>query len=608
MSTRPRASSAVIGTAKAMTQPSLGTPNTEESRTKTWERAARVEDLRDDGPFALSAGGQEIVAVRTNGELRVFEGRCPHQGALLGEGGVEGNALVCRNHRWQFDRTTGRRIGGKQCLRVCPSRVEQGELWVDVSALTAKADSAATRTIADLPGPRPLPWIGNVHQLRGTPAHLVAEEWSRMYGSIYVLRFGKRPIVVVTDPRLTLPILRDRPETFRRINKLEPTLEELGVAGVFSAEGDAWRAQRRLAMEALSQKHLRGFFPTLANVAERLRKRWERAADERRELDICDELERFTVDVTTLLVFGHDLNTIEHDDDDVIQQHLELLFPAIGRRLHSLFPYWRYFKLPKDKKVDRAVAALRAWLETLVAETRAKLAAEPQRAEAPANFLEAMVAARDADGRPFEDKIVIGNGFTMLLAGEDTTAYSLAWTIHHLCDDARATQALRAESDRLLGDRWLDADLEQAGKLAYANAAANESMRLRPVAPGLIMEPMKDVVIGDVAIPRGVPIALMCRLPNLSAERFSRPNEFVPERWIDPGAGPHDASAFIPFGSGPRLCPGRALALLEMRVVLSMLYRNFDVERIGASEDVREGVAFTMHPVNLRVRLLRRRA
>jgi cytochrome P450 len=79
-----------------------------------------------------------------------------------------------------------------------------------------------------------------------------------------------------------------------------------------------------------------------------------------------------------------------------------------------------------------------------------------------------------------------------------------------------------------------------------------------------------------------------------------------PRRWLGETAGAHDVSAQIPFGSGPRICPGRVLALLEMKLLLSMLYRNFNVERVGGAEGVRENFAFTMSPVGLKVRLRRR--
>jgi cytochrome P450/nitrite reductase/ring-hydroxylating ferredoxin subunit len=580
--------------------------NVSESRGQRWQRAARLEDLREDGPHALSAAGVDLVAVRTNGELRVFEGRCPHQGALLGEGELEGNALVCRNHRWRFDRITGQRIGEPQCLRTCPSRVEGDELLVDIASLAAKRDVRAKRTVADLPSPPGLPFFGHAFQMKPGELHSMLEHRAKTYGPIFRLEVTKKPIVIVTDNALFGPLLRDRPETFRRISAFESIFSELRVQGVFSAEGDEWRTQRKLVMEALAQRNVRDFYPTLASITDRLRKRWNRAADEGRELDVCDELKRFTVDVTTLLVFGHDLNTIEKGDEDIIQRHLEHIFPAIARRLTAIVPYWRYFKLPQDRKLESALVSIYDWLGQLLADTRAKLASERERLAAPTNFLEAMVAARNAEGKPFSDDVILANGLTMLLAGEDTTANSVAWAIHHLCDAPRAVDALRTEADSVLGEHHVPTDFDQVGRLVYANAVANETMRLRPVAATIFLEPTRDVVIDDVAVPKGTALILLTRTAATQHHNFTKPNEFMPDRWIHPGQGPHEPSTLLPFGSGPRICPGRSLALVEMRVVLSMIYRNFDIERVGRASDVRELFTFTMMPVGLRVRLRRR--
>jgi cytochrome P450 len=82
--------------------------------------------------------------------------------------------------------------------------------------------------------------------------------------------------------------------------------------------------------------------------------------------------------------------------------------------------------------------------------------------------------------------------------------------------------------------------------------------------------------------------------------------DFRPDRWLGDVGGAHNVSAHMPFGSGPRLCPGRSLALLEMNALLSMLYKNFDVERVGASSEVSELFGVTMSPKGLRVRLSRR--
>jgi cytochrome P450/nitrite reductase/ring-hydroxylating ferredoxin subunit len=563
------------------------------------KRIAKSSDLAGPGPHALSDGQFDLVAVRAARGLKVYEGRCPHQGALLGEGELDGATLVCRNHRWRFDVETGKREGGPQCLRACPAEEVEGEIRVDTSALGTIERAKAKRTIKDLRGPSTLPLIGSAHLLEPDTLHLQLERWSREYGSPFVYRFGSKDVVVFADIDAMMPVLKARPETFRRSSNLEPIFKELGVAGVFSAEGAAWRPQRKLSMEALSHKHLRGFYPTLATVAERCRKRWARKAEAGETLDLPEELKRFTVDVTTQLVFGYDINTLEQEGD-VIQRKLELMFPAFNRRLFSVVPWWRIIRMPQDRKVDRTVAELRQWLAGLVADARKR--ANPE----PANFLEAMIAARDEEGRPFEDEVIYGNAMTMLLAGEDTTAYSLAWAVHHLIDAPSDVDALRKELDAALGRAKVPPDIEVTNKLAYAGAVANEAMRLRPVAPIFFLDALEDTIVGDVAIPKDSSVVLLIRPPALDAENFADPDVFRPSRWVAP-SGAHDAGAHQPFGSGPRICPGRTLALLEMKLVLAMLYRSFDVERVGAASDVKEAFSFTMMPRGLNVRMKFRR-
>lgn len=569
-----------------------------------WEAVARVAELRGPGPHAAAAGDVDVVLVRTAAGWRALEGRCPHRGALLGEGELHDGVLVCRNHRWRFDVETGRRDGGQQCLAACPTREENGEVLVDVSRLrTRRTARVGKRRIEDLPGPRELPLLGSSHVLDVGRLHLQLEGWARRYGTPYRFAIGPRPVVVFADMADMLPVLRERPETFRRGSKLEPVFKELGVAGVFSAEGAAWRPQRRLSMEALSHRHLRGFYPTLATVAERLRARWARAAERGDEVDLAEELKRFTVDVTTQLVFGYDIDTIGRDGD-VIQDKLGLLFPAFNRRIFALVPWWRFVRLPSDRAVDRVVAELREWIRGLVDEARARLAADPHRAEQPANFLEAMLTARDERGEAFDDEAIFGNAVTMLLAGEDTTAYSLAWAVHHLLEAPSAVTALRAELSGALGEDAVPKSIDVVNRLAYAGAVANEAMRLRPVAPLLFFEPLEDTTVGDVLLPRATLTALLLRPPAVSAASFGAPAEFRPARWIDEQqtGGAHDPSAHQPFGSGPRICPGRTLALLEMKLVLATLYQSFDVERVGDAARVEEAFSFTMMPVGLKVR------
>ena len=389
--------------------------------------------LWGSGPFALSVDGVDLAVVHTQDGWRAFEGRCPHLGALLGEGEIEDGHLVCRNHRWRFDIASGQRTGGPECLGSCPIVERNGAIFVDVSGLKRGAEkSPAACKPHELPGPRALPFVGNLHQLDPESIHLVLERWAARYGSVYAFRLGRARAIAVSDPRLINHVLRDRPEAFRRSSTLDRILVEIGIRGVFNAEGDVWRPQRKLTVAALSHRHLRQVYPHIKTVAERLHRRWRRLASAGADVDIVDELKRFTVDVTMLIVFGHDVNTVEQDGD-VITERLSVIFPTISRRLFAPVPTWRFLRLPRDRHFDRCVAEVRSWLSQLLADARnraAAVAGEPEKS----SFLEAMVKATDENGRAYCDDVIASNLFTLLLAGEDTTANSIAWAIHLLAD------------------------------------------------------------------------------------------------------------------------------------------------------------------------------
>ena len=445
----------------------------------------------------------------------------------------------------------------------------EGAIYVDASPLKLRRDVAsAKRSLDDLPGPIGLPLIGNMHQIDPTRLHLVLEAWAAKYGPIYQFRLGPRRIVVTNDPTLIEESHRARPELFRRQAHMDDILAELGIKGVFNAEGDAWRTQRQLSVAALAQRHVRELYPSIRTVATRLKARWDRAAAQDETLDVVEELKRFTVDVTMLIVFGHDSNTVEQPDD-VIQRHLEVVFPGINRRLFALAPTWRYFRTSSDKRLDRALKAIRVWLDALLVEGRARLASDPDRPQKPSNFLEAMLKNVDDKGEPFPDDVIMSNLITMLLAGEDTTAYTLAWGVHHLCDSPEWVEQIRSEADSVLGPLDTSDSLETANKLAVANAVANETMRLRPVGPIELIDANVDTTLGEYFVPEGTNIAVLTRLGAVDPANFVDPLGFRPERWLKDVDGPNALSVSIPFGVGPRICPGRSLALVEMKTLLA---------------------------------------
>ena len=462
--------------------------------------------------------------------------------------------------------------------------------------------------LRDLPGPKGLPLVGVLHRVRFDRLHLRLEEWAARYGPLFQIRMGPHRIAVVSDAASIQRILVQRPQGFRRTRRLESVADEMKLRGVFAAEGDDWRRQRRIVVAALNRQKLADFFPKLALIAGRLQRRWEGAADRDEPVDLCRDLMRFTVDVTMQLAFGVDANTLE-TPGPVIQRHLDKVFPVLHRRTNAPFTYWRWFRLPSDRALDRALEAIEREVGEMVRAARERMAADPERE--PADFLEAILAAVADEESGFSDAEIFANAGTLLLAGEDTTANSIAWTMHYFMQYPALFERARAEADALLAPAAAIEDPEQANALPFLDAFCNESMRLKPVAPIHVVEPVADTEILGCPVPRGTPIIMLLRHAATREEHFAGGDRFDPERWLAPPESrpsPHDRRTFLPFGGGPRLCPGRALALLEIRTVLAMLLRNFDLEPAGPAEEIEEHLAFTMLPAGLMVRFRRRGA
>ena len=469
----------------------------------------------------------------------------------------------------------------------------------------------ALREIDDLPGPSgALPLFGHLLMIRRKRLHQSVEAWGREFGPFFRFRLGPRTLLAVSDAAALSGALRDRPDGFRRTRVLETIALEMGLTpGLFGSNGDAWRRQRRMVMAGFDPTHVKAYFPSLLKVTQRLHGRWLKAARAGTSVALQPELMRFTVDAISGLAFGADVNTLE-SDDEVIQQHLDQIFPALYKRLFSLLPWWRIVRLPADRRLERSVAAVNVAIEGFIDQARGRLAAEPARRARPPNLLEAMIVASDEGGSErVSDREVAGNVLTMLLAGEDTTANTLAWMIHLLHHHPAALQRAQREVRERAGEvgRFTP---DAMASLDYLEACAHETMRLKPVAPFQVLEALRDTEIAGIRVPQGTGVWCVMRGDSVSDRHFTNPLAFEPERWLErPGEAASARRMSMPFGAGPRICPGRYLALLEIKMAAAMLLAHFDIDAVTTPDgaEAAEQMSFTMMPVGLRMRLRERR-
>jgi len=454
------------------------------------------------------------------------------------------------------------------------------------------------QSVKELSGPRGLPLLGNLHQAwRFDRAHLVVEKWCEHYGPLFAFRIGSRVVVVVTDVQEINRILRERPDRFRRWREVQAGFEGIGFPGLFSAEGEVWRRQRRLVLRALSSERLHRQYEIVRIATERLYRRLVRSAREGAPVQITRDLSCFTVDVASALVFGEDLNTLERGESE-LHGHIEMTFKMLTRRTLVPFPYWHYFKLPADRALDRSVRELEEAVEGFIERARVRLRERPELLDEPENLLEAMLAAQQREGG-FTDPEIVGNVFTLLVAGEDTTAHTIAWTLWLLCRDAEVQDRWAAEAEEVLGERNVPAESRLLADLRYGEAVLRESMRLKSVSNTTAVETLVDTTVANVAIPAGTRLLLATRY----ASRASGGPKFNPGRWLAEDSSSPDTQSFLAFGAGPRFCPGRNLAFMEAKAALAMIARNFTLELDPSAGPVTERFSFTTIPNGLSVRL-----
>ncbi len=462
------------------------------------------------------------------------------------------------------------------------------------------------RQIADLPGPRGWPLLGNAVQLHPNRAHLQFEAWARRYGPFYRARLGSVQLLVISGHEVIHSTLRNRPEGFRRPARVQHLAREMGAdIGLFMAEGAEWRSMRAMMTASLSPRQLRVYFPRLKQIALRLRGRWSAAAAAGTAIDLNGDLKRYMVDAVSSQAFGTDVNTLEAEEEP-IHSHIEFVMAMLYRRIMIPIPYWRLFLLPADRRLARSVAEIKRATTGFIEAARAQLSADPARRSTPANVLEAMIVAADLPGSGLDDAAVAGNALDLLLAGEITTSTALAWLIWLLHRNPEVLRRATEEIDAVVPS--LDEiTMEQIEKLQYVEACACESLRFKPVEPMLLGEAMHDLVVGDVAVPAGTVVMGLQRVEGLDDRWFADAASFDPERWLaDASPERRTKSVSIPFGAGPRTCVGRSLALIEIKLGVAVLLRGFTIEALdtGGLEEPREvmGAVLASSPIALRLR------
>ena len=346
--------------------------------------------------------------------------------------------------------------------------------------------------------------------------------------------------------------------------------------GLLTSEGEMWRRHRRLIQPVFSRREAAGFGPQMTAAARRLTGRWDGLA-EGSLVNVAREMSTLTLEIVGRALFGADLT----GDAGQLSRAM-----SAGQRIAVLTTFLPIGWGPVSTRAVRAAARrLGGAAEGVEGPARRLIAARRAgagSAGAPGDLLDVLLAARAEDGTPLTDGEICDEVATFLLAGHETSANTLAWSLALLSAYPAARERLEEELEAVLGDR--DPDAADVTRLPWARAVVCEALRLYPPAWTIERDALAADDVAGTPVPAGSMVAISPYLVHRHPGFWPDPAGFDPRRFLPGGHG--DAAtrhryAFIPFGGGRRACVGASFAELETVLVLATIARRFRLELTG---------------------------
>ena len=404
------------------------------------------------------------------------------------------------------------------------------------------------------PGPQPRFLIGNVPLASPDPL-AVFTGWARDYGDVFYYRAGWIHVYFLNHPGLIESVLVRHYQNFRKDRVIRNSRWLFGES-LLTAEGDAWKRQRRLSQPAFHRERIFSYAALMTHYAERAIAAWQPGA----VLDIHQEMMRLTLSIAV-----HTLFNVEPEGTRELSEVLNALTRDFSGARLIFLPVLRLLPRPGLLKFRRAVRKLD--------DTVCQIIARHRRQGDSGDLLSMLVAARDEDGSRMTGRQLRDEVMTFLLAGHETTALALSYVWHLLAANPPAAAKLHQELDRVLAGRV--PAVSDLPRLPYAEAVVKEALRLYPPAWALGRTAIQDFELAGYRVPAGANIVMSPWVMHRDPRFFSNPLEFDPDRWLRDDSRAMPRFAYFPFGAGPRQCIGSSFAMMEAVLLLATIAQKF---------------------------------
>ena len=379
---------------------------------------------------------------------------------------------------------------------------------------------------------------------------------ARDYGDVSQLRLLNFRTLFINHPDDIEDVLVNKARKFEKGRVMKANMRLFGE-GLLTSEGDFWLRQRRLAQPAFHRARVAAYGTTMVEYAERAMRGWK--SGEVR--DIHEDMMEITLQIVGKTLFNAELTRDAKEVGETMEVLLKLA-ADFGKSI--LIPLW--VPTPRNLRARMGIRRIEKIIYRIIAQKRAE-------ASDTGDLLSMLLAVQDEDGSRMTDKQLRDETITLFLAGHETTANALSWTIWLLAQNPAAEKKFFEELAGVLNGRA--PNVEDMPKLTYTANILTESMRLYPPAWGMARLVKEEVEVAGYKLAPGAGVACAQWVVHRDARWFEEPKRFLPERWEGDLTKRLPRFAYFPFGGGPRQCIGNSFALMEATLILATIAQKF---------------------------------
>ncbi len=405
--------------------------------------------------------------------------------------------------------------------------------------------------------------LGHLPKLARDPLALL-DEAREKHGDVVSFRLLTIRCVTVSDPHLAHSVLMDRTGAYTKDAPGYRVLSLLLGQGLVTAEGEVWKRHRRIANPAFHRRCLEGFVETMNTACEDAVLRWRATGGA--VIDLHAEMTRLTLRIAGETLFGIDLT----DSSAELARATTEALKGFDRLVTNPLPFAHKIPTPANQRMKAALADLDRVVQEIISARR-------RSGQQKADLLGMLMDAVDEeDGTGLSDAELRDEVVTMLMAGHETTANALAWTLWHL--GQQPDLARRATAELQANAPTGPIDFGAMGRLPWVKQLFLESLRLSPPVWMLERRCPEGAVLGGHIIPKGAIVMVSPWVLHRHPDHWVDAQRYDPERFSPERKGEIHPHTYLPFSVGARKCIGDRFAEAEAMVILGALLRAFELE------------------------------